>query len=190
LRLALGSLAYCPEYDCEKAIFEFIHTPQPFTVDAEAEARAVGCKWEYEWLQDKITSLSLDHCWCAALQADCMPEASNEEIKAFLFKILHKDEYLFITKKHHGELFRHTCSLCGATVLELLVECEGYGDSIHSYFTFPTSAELEDLSAGILGPKNYEQFVEQRCGIHKDGFDGMFYKRIKVGYIGLDSLEA
>jgi len=186
LRLGLGSWAYCPEYDREKALLQCIHNPQPCCIDAEAEARALGCKWEYEWMQEYMARKKLDHCWCATLQADRLPKADGYEIRSFLFETLHDTGYLFTTAKHFGDLFRLTCSLCGATVLNLLVECKGYGDSMHSYFTFPTTAELASIDSGTVGPDGYEEFVESRCGIHKVDYEGTFYQRVKVGYLGLD----
>lgn len=50
LQYRLGCWAHCLDYDQRKAIANFILHPQPDGIDAETDARALGCKWEYEWL--------------------------------------------------------------------------------------------------------------------------------------------
>ncbi len=48
LQYRLGCWMHCLDYDHKQAIVNFIKTPQPDNIDAEAEARTLGCTWEYE----------------------------------------------------------------------------------------------------------------------------------------------
>ncbi|NVO00941.1 MAG: hypothetical protein HXX17_16625 [Geobacteraceae bacterium] len=52
LQCRLGCWAHCLDYDQKKTIAKFILHPQADCIDAETEARALGCKWEYEWLRE------------------------------------------------------------------------------------------------------------------------------------------
>lgn len=53
LQYRFGCWAHCLEYDHKQAIVNFIHNPQPDCIDAEAEARALGCKWEHETISQR-----------------------------------------------------------------------------------------------------------------------------------------
>jgi len=151
-----------------------------------------SCVSTHEQNQARIEALTLDHCWCAELRAGQVPVADEQEVTAFLFNKLNKVEHRFgfCTSKHYGDLNLYTCALCGSPVIGMTVECEGWGNSIHHYYNFPSPDDMAALSSGALNEDNYEAWVESRCGIHRDGDSGSFYHRMKVGYIGLDRLEA
>ncbi len=124
-------------------------------------------------------------CWCVHLAAGLKPDAPTDAIAAYVRNQLAREQSLFATTEHFGDVDLRRCDLCGGAVLHLLIEHEGFTGSIHHYYTPLTTTDEDALAAGTLNGASYEDWAGDRCGIHVTGGRATLYRRARIGYLGL-----
>lgn len=125
-------------------------------------------------------------CLCAHLAAGIAPDASSDELLRYLNDDLGDERWLFSTAPHYGDVTRFRCRRCGATVLQLRIEHEGFSGSRHRYVTALSSSEDDALARGVVDADGYEAWAGERCGIHVADGAATLYGRARVGYLGVD----
>jgi len=188
--VGVWNLASCDGYDAEarvEALYRArLRDPDAPRPDEGAIARRHGARWEYEWRADLHRGLGAASCWCGPLRDGRIPVVDSDVLKAYLSLGVDHERDLFVTPQHHGELAVARCRPCGEHLLHLRVEHEGFGDSIHHYFTPVAADVVAALEAGKLDAGSYEAWVGLHAGIYAVGYEARCYTRAIVGYLGID----
>lgn len=125
-------------------------------------------------------------CWCVHLAAGLPPDVATEPLTAYVRDDLSRPLWQFSTSAHQGEVALCHCQRCGGTVLDLLIEHEGFTGSRHHYYTPLTETDCDALVRGALDGASYEAWAGDRCGIHLADGRATIYRRARIGYLGID----
>jgi hypothetical protein len=164
-------------YDFATRMIHYLRHPDQLPARTEDQImEAYGAMSAYDWRQRKLTGVRVDRCWCAELVAGRVPSPPRDQLAAWFSRFLTGSGggSLGSTSPHHGDLYLARCALCGQSYLHLLIENEGFGDSIHHYY-----------APGDGGPVA-ETWFEDRPGIHVERGIPTLYRRATVGHLGFD----
>lgn len=168
------------DFDPTEAIAYFVENPptSPEQTDSGEIYTHFHIPWDEIRPKPKEVPLNMDVCYCKLLQKGELPE-DPEPNTIHTNNFVFEDENIYRTHPHHGSVKRGVCTLCDTTVYWLLVECEGFSGSIHSYYSFPSLSDLEMLGS------DYEHFVNTHAGIYSADRSCYLYDQTKVKYRGL-----
>jgi hypothetical protein len=186
--LGVWNVAWCAGYDVDARLRAMLADPA-LARPTEAEVRAIalfhGARPAHEWQAEAQAAIGATACWCAQLRAGQLPDVTAAVLDAYLALGLEHDRDLFATTQHFGDALLHRCRVCGGAVLHLRIEHEGFGDSIHHYYTPLAAGDLIDLGAGRIGADTCEAWLGARAGLHRIGVRVTPYTGATVGYLAM-----